>query len=86
MRPILLKISCVALLAGALTFVGFVAKIPDAIPHTTAESVAVIAHQLNIRNLVSAIYLGPRVVDTFLEVMVVIFAVIGMKYARESIR
>jgi multisubunit Na+/H+ antiporter MnhB subunit len=42
-----------------------------------------IAKQLNIRNLVSTIYLGPRLLDTALEVGVVVLTVLGMIYLRE---
>ncbi len=44
-----------------------------------------IARTMNIRNMVSAIYLGPRLGDTLLEVMVVVLAVYGMKFVRETL-
>ncbi len=43
-----------------------------------------ITQTMNIRNMVSAIYLGPRLGDTLLEVMVVVLAVYGMKFVRET--
>ncbi len=43
-----------------------------------------LARRWNIRNLVTAIYLGPRAADTFLEVMVVTLAVIGLRHLGEQ--
>lgn len=79
-----LKIVSAALLAGLIAFALWGAEAPAVVSHATAGGVAEIAARLNIRNLVSAIYLGPRAADTFLEVMVVTLAVIGMKFARED--
>jgi multisubunit Na+/H+ antiporter MnhB subunit len=42
------------------------------------------ARAAGIRNLVTLVYLGPRIADTVLEVMVVVFAVCGMKYVAEA--
>ncbi len=78
------KIIGALLLAGILAFVFFGWDAPKTAPHETVEGVAQIAQRLNIRNLVSAIYLGPRAADTFLEVMVVTLAVVGMRFAREE--
>lgn len=50
--------------------------------HATTEVIS-LAHRWNIRNLVTAIYLGPRAADTFLEVMVVTLAVIGLRHLGE---
>jgi multisubunit Na+/H+ antiporter MnhB subunit len=44
-----------------------------------------IAGQMGIQNMVTAVYLGPRVLDTFIEVMVVVLTVFGMKFLREHI-
>ncbi len=43
-----------------------------------------IAGQMGIQNMVTAVYLGPRVFDTFIEVMVVVLTVYGIKYVREK--
>lgn len=43
------------------------------------------AQTMNIRNMVSAVYLGPRLGDTLLEVMVVVLAVYGVKFVRETL-
>ena len=40
--------------------------------------------QMGIQNMVTAVYLGPRIMDTFIEVMVVVLTVYGMKYLREG--
>ncbi len=42
-----------------------------------------VASQMGIQNMVTAVYLGPRVFDTLIEVMVVVLTVCGMKYLRE---
>lgn len=39
-----------------------------------------IAEEMNIRNLVSLVYLGPRAVDTAVEVLVVVLTVFGIQY------
>lgn len=43
-----------------------------------------ITEQMGIQNMVTAVYLGPRMMDTFIEVMVVVLTVYGMKYLREN--
>jgi multisubunit Na+/H+ antiporter MnhB subunit len=43
------------------------------------------ATQMGIQNMVTAVYLGPRVFDTFIEVMVVVLTVYGMKFVREHL-
>lgn len=43
-----------------------------------------IAEQLNIKNVVSAIYLGPRLADTLIEVLVVVATVFGMIFIRKN--
>jgi multisubunit Na+/H+ antiporter MnhB subunit len=45
---------------------------------------AEIARTAGIRNLVTLIYLGPRMVDTVFEVMVVVLAVVGMRHITEE--
>lgn len=42
------------------------------------------AENLNIRNLVSAIYLGPRLLDTISEVLLVVATVFGMIFIRKG--
>ena len=84
MNRILFKIATAAL---ALFILGFALLGPAGITvvfHEEVEDFAEMAKWLNIRNLVSTIYLGPRLFDTFLEVMVVVLAVFGMKYIREE--
>ncbi|MCX7819563.1 MAG: hypothetical protein N2652_10235 [Kiritimatiellae bacterium] len=69
-----------AALVVGLALLAWRAAPPDVAPpaHATAE-VAALARRWNIRNLVTAIYLGPRAADTFLEVMVVTLAVVGLR-------
>ncbi len=43
-----------------------------------------LARSLNIRNMVSAIYLGPRLLDTIIEVLVVVATVFGMFFIRRD--
>ena len=43
-----------------------------------------IARELNIKNVVSAIYLGPRLIDTVTEVLIVVATVFGMMFIRRS--
>ena len=50
--------------------------------HSEVIDFAEMTRIMNIKNLVTAIYLGPRLFDTFLEVMVVVMTVLGMKYIR----
>lgn len=60
------------------------------VPHPEIESQIIdrqwihIAETMGIQNMVTAVYLGPRVMDTFIEVMVVILTVLGMHFLRES--
>ncbi len=83
MRPTLLKACCAALCLGAAAFALWGLPATEVVEHATAKGAAEIAARLNIRNLVSVIYLGPRAVDTFLEVLVVTLAVIGMQFVGE---
>ncbi len=73
-----------AALAAGLILLAWRAAPPEPARHgdATAEIVELARHW-NIRNLVTAIYLGPRVADTFLEVMVVTLAVIGLRHLGE---
>jgi multisubunit Na+/H+ antiporter MnhB subunit len=56
----------------------------DFVFHQEVEDYEQIANEMNIRNMVTAIYLGPRMLDTFLEVMVVLLTVFGMKFIRNK--
>ena len=49
------------------------------------ESVRQLTKDYGIRNMVSTVYLGPRVMDTFLEVMVVVLTVFGVKAVRSGL-
>ncbi len=56
------------------------APIPTSRPTPTTEVARELAVTLNVRNLVAAIYLGPRMLDTFLEVTVIVLAAVGMRH------
>lgn len=43
-----------------------------------------IAGHMGIQNMVTAVYLGPRIFDTLIEVMVVVLTVYGIKFMREE--
>ncbi|MGM0461740.1 MAG: hypothetical protein ACQEQ4_04890 [Fibrobacterota bacterium] len=49
------------------------------------QDFARLTRQLHIQNLVTTVYLGPRLMDTFLEVMVVIMTVMGVKSLRNHL-
>ena len=40
----------------------------------------VVSGEMGIQNMVTAVYLGPRAIDTLIEAMVVVLTVFGMKY------
>jgi multisubunit Na+/H+ antiporter MnhB subunit len=53
--------------------------------HTEVIDFATMTETMNIRNIVTAVYLGPRLFDTFLEILVVVMTVFGMRFIREKI-
>ena len=57
---------------------------PTIRPRNVDASWVRIADQMGIQNMVTAVYLGPRIMDTFIEVMVVVLTVVGMKFLREQ--
>jgi multisubunit Na+/H+ antiporter MnhB subunit len=67
------------LLMGALVYVYLVASPLEIISHSIQEHVDVATADYGIRNMVTTIYLGPRVFDTFLEVLVVVLTVFGVR-------
>jgi multisubunit Na+/H+ antiporter MnhB subunit len=52
--------------------------------HTEVIDFAAMTEVMNIRNIVTAIYLGPRLFDTFLEVIVVVLTVFGIRFIRDK--
>lgn len=56
----------------------------DLVFHEEVLDFESIARNMNIRNMVTTIYLGPRILDTVLEVMVVFLTVLGMKFIRDD--
>ena len=57
---------------------------PEAHARPVETSWVRVTEQMGIQNMVTAVYLGPRVLDTVIEVMVVVLTVYGMKYLREG--
>ncbi len=55
--------------------------VPSGYEHV--EKVIELAQKMNIKNLVTVVYLGPRIFDTMLEVLVVVLTVIGIKTIKE---
>lgn len=49
------------------------------------EELAAVAEQVRITNVVTLVYLGPRIFDTFLEVIVVVLTVFGIKSLRSHL-
>lgn len=84
MNPKLLKLGAAALLVALAAYSGLALRSLDTIFHEEVAEFEDLARRMNIRNLVSTIYLGPRILDTFLEVMVVVLAVFGMNVVREE--
>lgn len=63
----------------------FYLRMVEMVFHTEVIDFAEMTGVMNIRNIVTAIYLGPRLFDTFLEVIVVVMTVFGMRFIREKI-
>lgn len=76
--------SFLALLLCGLA-VAFVFPRPEIQVREIGESWVRIADAMGIQNMVTAVYLGPRMLDTWIEVMVVVLTVHGMKFLREKI-
>ena len=79
------------LITMALLFIGagyvllYLSEI-ELVFHAEIPDIITIAREMNINNLVTVIYLGPRVFDTMLEVMVVLLTVYGIKYVHANRR
>lgn len=80
----LLNVGVALLLALTVAVGGLALNDLAVIFHEEVDYFAELARHMNIRNLVATVYLGPRILDTFLEVMVVVLAVYGMKFVREE--
>lgn len=57
-------------------------RVVEFVFHTELIDFEEMTLKMNVKNIVTTIYLGPRIFDTFLEVMVVILTVFGMKFIR----
>ena len=78
----LLSLITLLLCAGAIFFL---LPHPEVQVRGVHESWVRVAAQMGIQNMVTAVYLGPRAFDTFIEVMVVVLTVFGMKFVREKV-
>ncbi len=83
MKRIQVSSMILLLLCGAAIFL--VLPPPENLVREVDASWVRIAGQMGVQNMVTAVYLGPRIVDTFIEVMVVVLTVCGMKFLRERI-
>ncbi len=83
MKPIQVFSVILLLLCGAAIYLLF--PRPEVQVREIDISWVRIAGQMGIQNMVAAVYLGPRIFDTLIEVMVVVLTVCGMKYLRERI-
>ena len=78
------KVLVAIFLLAILGYLLFSLQMIDFIFHQEVDDYEAIANDMNINNMVTAIYLGPRIFDTFLEVMVVLLTVFGMKFIRNK--
>ena len=70
------------LIAAAFIYLLITPSELSGVLQSRAEEVHSTAEAFGIRNMVTVVYLGPRVMDTFLEVMVVVLTVFGVKAVR----
>lgn len=84
MKRLSFKILTAAVVGGLAVFARYVAPLPAVVFHVEVAEYVELAVDLNIRNMVTAVYLGPRVLDTLLEALVVVLAVQGMFFVREG--
>lgn len=78
------KILVAVFLAGILVYLFRHLQMVELVFHTELIDFEAMTRQMNIKNIVTAIYLGPRLFDTFLEVMVVVLTVFGMRFIRSK--
>ncbi|MDZ4200069.1 MAG: hypothetical protein U1E27_12390 [Kiritimatiellia bacterium] len=83
MKRLRFNLMVAALVLGLLAFARFGSHPVTVRFHPEVSEFRELAESLRIRNMVSAVYLGPRVLDTFLEALVVVLAVTGMAFVRQ---
>ena len=81
MKP--MQIASIILLLLCTAAVFLILPAPELYIREVGDSWVRVAGKMGIQNMVTAVYLGPRVFDTFIEVMVVVLTVYGMKFMRE---
>lgn len=75
----------VGILLGAIFVYFFIyLRMVELVFHLEVIDFAEMTEIMNIRNIVTAIYLGPRLFDTFMEVIVVVLTVFGMNFIRDK--
>jgi|GEM_PF-1681433 len=74
--------ACILTAAAAFVLIRYPGL--ESIFHTEVDAVREITGEFGIRNMVSSVYLGPRVMDTFIEVMVVVLTVFGVRTVRRT--
>ncbi len=70
------------LMAGVFIYMTVWLSGVEIVFHEEVADYVAMARSMNIRNMVSAVYLGPRIFDTTIEVLVVVLTVYGMNYLR----
>jgi multisubunit Na+/H+ antiporter MnhB subunit len=82
-----IKFKIFIILLLIITFVIFIKYYNYEISSFKSDTDYYIKHatELNIKNMVTSIYLGTRSFDTFLEVMVVISTVVCMEYLKNKL-
>ena len=78
----LFRIAVAILMAFAFGYMTIWLAGVEIVFHEEIVDYVAIARAMNIRNLVSVIYLGPRIFDTMIEVLVVVLTVYGMTFLR----
>ncbi|TVQ98395.1 MAG: hypothetical protein EA403_14060 [Spirochaetaceae bacterium] len=78
----LFRIAVAILMVSAFVYMTIWLAGVEIVFHEEIVDYVAIARTMNIRNLVSVIYLGPRIFDTMIEVLVVVLTVYGMTFLR----
>ena len=82
MKSRLFRIFVGLLMAGVFIYMTIWLAGVEIVFHEEVVDFVSMARAMNIRNMVSAVYLGPRIFDTMIEVLVVVLTVYGMSFLR----
>jgi len=80
----LFKIIVAVFLIAVSAYLFYYLQFVELVFYTELIDFEEMTRHMNVQNIVTAIYLGPRIFDTFMEVMVVILTVFGMKFIRSK--